>query len=71
MSKFTRRSFGALLASGAATSLLGLPKSALALDTPVKGGLLRLVSGVEPPILIEILQTLAVPGLAGAWSRVY
>ncbi|MGH2343285.1 ABC transporter substrate-binding protein [Segnochrobactraceae bacterium EtOH-i3] len=58
MTALDRRSFGKLLASTAAFALIGGPAFAQSATppAPVKGGTLRLVTGVEPPIQIELLQ---------------
>lgn len=65
MNNITRRTFGSLLASGAFLGAIGLPHAALAQGSPIRGGVLRVVSGVEPPILVEILQNAGGAGVGG------
>jgi len=64
MTLLSRRTFGKLLAGTAV--LANLPRSAFAAtETPVKGGTLRVVMGLEPATQVEILQNAGAAGVGG------
>lgn len=67
MTDFSRRQFGAFLASTLALTALGSAKAMSQAASPVKGGMLRLVSASEPGIQVEIFQN---SSSAGVGARV-